>query len=256
MLEENEKRLQVYSENLERLVDERSRQLKESERFVAIGQTAGMVGHDIRNPLQGILSDVFLVKEYLALMQDSSEKNNIQESLTEIEKNIEYINKIVADLQDFARPLRPIVQNTDLDALIDDVLRKSLIPENIEISSHVSDGAKRIVADPDLLTRVLTNLIINAVQAMPEGGKLSVNAYREMEDVVVSVEDTGAGIPEEVKPKLFTPLFTTKSKGQGFGLAAVKRLIESLGGNVRFESQEGKGTKFILRLPQSKETVV
>ena len=77
-----------------------------------------------------------------------------------------------------------------------------------------------------------------------------------MEDVVVSVEDTGVGIPEEVKAKLFTPLFTTKSKGQGFGLASVKRLIESFGGSVRFESQEGKGTKFILRLPQSKETVI
>jgi signal transduction histidine kinase len=250
MLEENEKRLKVYSEDLERLVDERTRQLKESERFVAIGQTAGMVGHDIRNPLQGILSDVYLVKSDLSLMQDSSEKNNIQESLTEMEKNIEYINKIVADLQDFARPLRPIVQDMDLDSVIDEVLLKSPIPENIEISSQVNEGAKRIVADPVLLTRVLTNLITNAVQAMPEGGKLSVNAYRERENVVVSVEDTGAGIPEEVKPKLFTPLFTTKSKGQGFGLAAVKRLIESLGGSVRFESEKGKGTKFILSLPQ------
>jgi signal transduction histidine kinase len=209
-----------------------------------------MVGHDIRNPLQGILSDVYLVKSDLSLMQDSSEKNNIQESLKEMEKNIEYINKIVADLQDFARPLRPIVQDMDLDSVIDEVLLKSPIPENIEISSQVNEDAKRIVADPALLTRVLTNLITNAVQAMPEGGKLSVNAYREMQDVVVSVEDNGAGIPEEVKPKLFTPLFTTKSKGQGFGLAAVKRLIESLGGSVRFESQEGKGTKFIINLPQ------
>jgi signal transduction histidine kinase len=144
----------------------------------------------------------------------------------------------------------------DLYSIIDEVLLKSLIAENIEISIQVNEDTKRIVADPALLTRVLTNLITNAVQAMPKGGKLSVNAYREMQDVVVSVEDTGAGIPEEVKPKLFTPLFTTKSKGQGFGLAAVKRLIESLGGSVRFESQEGKGTKFILCLPQSKETAV
>jgi len=197
-----------------------------------------------------------LVKADLSAMQDSSEKKNIQESLTEIEKNIEYINKIVADLQDFSRPLHPIVQNMDLDSVIDEAFLKNPIPENIEISSQVSEEAKNIVADPALLTRVLVNLISNAVQAMPEGGRLSVNAYREMQDVVVSVEDTGTGVPEDVKPKLFTPLFTTKSKGQGFRLAAVKRLIESLGGNVRFESQEGKGTKFILCLPQSKESVV
>ena len=256
MLEENERRLKVYNENLERLVDERTRQLKESERFVAIGQTAGMVGHDIRNPLQGILSDVYLIKEDLALTPDSSEKKNIQESLAEIEKNIEYINKIVADLQDFARPLRPTFQDTELDSIIDELILKSPIPENIEVSSHVSDIAKRVVADPVLLTRVLSNLINNAVQAMPKGGRLSIDAYCEKDDIVVCVEDTGTGISEEVKPKLFTPLFTTKSKGQGFGLAAVKRLIESLGGNVEFESQEGKGAKFILRLPQSKETLV
>jgi signal transduction histidine kinase len=254
MLEENEKRLKAYSENLEKLVDERTRQLKDSERFAAIGQTAGMVGHDIRNPLQGILSDVYLVKADLDLMQDSEEKRNIQESLVEIEKNIEYINKIVADLQDFARPLQPIVQDTDLDSVIDELLLKSPIPENIEVSSYVQEDAKRIIADPALLTRILANLITNAVQAMPDGGKLYVKGYREMDNVVVSVEDTGVGIPEEIKPKLFTPLFTTKSKGQGFGLAAVKRLTESLGGSVMFETKEGIGTKFILCLPQFKKT--
>jgi signal transduction histidine kinase len=254
MLEENEKHLKAYSENLEKIVEERTRQLKESERFVAIGQTAGMVGHDIRNPLQGILSDVYLVKTDLALMHNSEEKKNIEESLGEIEKNIEYINKIVADLQDFARPLHPVVQETDLELVIDELLLKSVIPENVEISSHVNEDAKRIVADPVLLTRVLANLITNAVQAMPDGGKLAVNAYREIDDVLVSVEDTGAGIPEDVKPKLFTPLFTTKSKGQGFGLAAVKRLIESLGGSVKFETQEGEGTKFFVCLPQSRKT--
>ena len=85
---------------------------------------------------------------------------------------------------------------------------------------------------------------------MPNGGKLTINAQREIDDIVITVGDTGVGIPEVARDKLFTPLFTTKSKGQGFGLAVVKRLTEALDGTVTFESQQGKGTKFIVKLPQ------
>ena len=88
---------------------------------------------------------------------------------------------------------------------------------------------------------------------MPKGGKLTIHAYKEANDVLITVKDTGVGIPEAVKDKLFTPMFTTKSKGQGFGLAVIKRMTEALGGTVTFESQEGKGTTFIIRLPLPKE---
>ena len=97
------------------------------------------------------------------------------------------------------------------------------------------------------------NLVNNAVQAMPKGGKLIIHAFKEGRDVLLTVKDTGVGIPEAVRGKLFTPMFTTKSKGQGFGLAVIKRMTEALGGTVSFESQEGKGTTFIIRLPSPKE---
>ena len=87
---------------------------------------------------------------------------------------------------------------------------------------------------------------------MPKGGKLTIHTYKEANDTVLTVKDTGVGIPEAVKGKLFTPMFTTKSKGQGFGLAVIKRMTESLGGTVSFESQEGKGTTFTVRLPPKK----
>ena len=107
-----------------------------------------------------------------------------------------------------------------------------------------------MISDPDMLKRILSNLMNNAVQAMPNGGKLEIKAFLDAADLLVTVADTGVGIPKDIRPKLFTPLFTTKSKGQGFGLAVIKRMTEALGGKVTFESKTGKGTKFILRFPQ------
>ena len=89
---------------------------------------------------------------------------------------------------------------------------------------------------------------------MPKGGKLTIHAYKEADDAVIAVKDTGGGIPEAAKSKLFTPMFTTKAKGQGFGLPVIKRMTEALGGTVTFESEEGKGTTFIVRLPQKSFT--
>jgi two-component system, NtrC family, nitrogen regulation sensor histidine kinase NtrY len=107
------------------------------------------------------------------------------------------------------------------------------------------------MTDPMILKRILLNLASNAIQAMQEGGKLTIRACQNKEEkyIDISVEDTGVGIPEDIKPNIFTPLFTTKAKGQGFGLAVVKRLVEGLNGTVRFESEVGKGTKFIVNLP-------
>ncbi len=158
------------------------------------------------------------------------------------------MKKIVQDLQDFARPIKAVAGEADLKDVIDDVVKKSGVPKTIIVSTRIEEDAKKVMADPDLLKRIIGNLVINAVQAMPEGGKLNICSYQKPGDMIITVQDTGQGIPEAVKPKLFTPLFTTKSKGQGFGLAIVKRMAEALNGTVTFESEEGKGTKFIIRL--------
>jgi signal transduction histidine kinase len=92
-------------------------------------------------------------------------------------------------------------------------------------------------------------LVNNAIQAMPKGGDLTIHAFKEAKEFVITVKDNGVGIPDTIKNKLFTPMFTTKSKGQGFGLAVIKRMTESLGGTVTFDSQEGKGSIFTIRLP-------
>jgi PAS domain S-box-containing protein len=242
-------RLEQYTKHLEELVEERTKQLKDKERLAAIGATAGMVGHDIRNPLQAIVSDVYLLREFLVDIADSQNKVEVKESLDGIENNILYINKIVADLQDFARPITPSIKEIDLQALLNEVLLKKAIPQNIETLRKVQKNAQEFNADPEFLKRVLANLVNNAVQAMPNGGKLCIHACREEGNIAISIQDTGVGIPDEVKPKLFTPLFTTKSKGQGFGLAVVKRMTEALNGTVTFESQAGMGTTFTVRFP-------
>lgn len=250
----DEEKLEEYRMNLEKLVEERTKQLKDAERLAAIGATAGMVGHDIRNPLQAITGDVYLAKIELASISESEEKNNTLESLTEIEKNVDYINKIVADLQDFARPLNPRLEEANLKLIIDELLSKNELPENVKVSVKVETAAEKVLADSSYINRIMYNLVTNAVQAMPKGGKLTIKAHKDKKtnDAVITVEDTGVGITEEAKTKLFTPMFTTKSKGQGFGLAVVKRMTEALGGTVTFESQEGKGTTFIVRLPPPK----
>ncbi len=233
----------------EEQAQEAAKKLKDAERLAAIGATAGMVGHDIRNPLQAITSDVYLVKSDLVSMPEGEEKKSMQESLDEIEKNVYYINKIVADLQDFARPITPVTKETNLQKLIDELLAKNGVPKKVKVQVKVQKETSTIMADSDILKRILGNLVTNAVQAMPEGGKLTIQASRKADEAIIAVQDTGVGIPEDVKSKLFTPLFTTKSKGQGFGLAVVKRMTEALGGTVTFESQIDKGTKFTVKLP-------
>jgi two-component system CheB/CheR fusion protein len=243
---------QTYTENLELNLKEQTGKLIVAERLATIGTTAGMVGHDIRNPLQAIASDTYLIKTELPEIAEGQTKESIKESIASIENNIDYINKIVADLQDYSKSILPVFKETNLKKIFDDIISKS-VPTIVKTSCEIEKDAEVIMSDPDLLRRAITNLVSNAAQAMPDGGEISIYAYKEAENVVITVKDTGMGIAEEVKPKLFAPLFTTKAKGQGFGLAVVKRITEALGGTIIFESEIGKGTKFIIRLPLRKK---
>jgi signal transduction histidine kinase len=231
---------------MEHLAEQRSQQLRDAERLAAIGATAGMVGHDIRNPLQAITGDIYLIQQEL-IANPNCNNQTILECLNAINDNIDYINKIVSDLQDYTKPIIPTLQKINLKELICGIILSANLPNNID--SNVFNGEIVVEADLSFLRRVFTNLIINAMQAMPNGGKLTVNVGSKNNRATVSIEDTGVGIPDEVKPNLFTPLFTTKSKGQGLGLAVVKRLVGAMKGTISYESLEGKGTKFIVEFP-------
>ena len=150
------------------------------------------------------------------------------------------------------RPLNPKAEESDLKMVVESLVSRNSLPQNIEVIIKVAEDTRKMNTDPYYLNRILFNLVTNAVQAMPNGGKLTIQSYKEDNNVVLTVKDTGIGIPKNIHDKMFTLMFTTKSKGQGFGLPVVKRMTESLGGTVTFESQENKGTIFIVRLPQKK----
>ena len=243
-----QEKLKDYAKHLEELVEERTLQLKDRERLATIGETAGMVGHDIRNPLQTIINELYIAKESIANAPEREEKKEALESIGIIQEQTDYISKIVSDLQDYARPLKPEYTEVDLSDLVTSVLLTVNIPDKIVLKVDTK-GFPKIKTDPTFIRRILTNLANNAIQAMPNGGKLEMSAFEKDNKIIITVVDTGKGIPEEIKPKLFTPLVTTKAKGQGLGLAVVKRLVEALGGSIAFESEEDKGTKFTITLP-------
>jgi signal transduction histidine kinase len=243
----------LYSDYLEELIDERTKELKEaqekllkSQKLAAIGEVAAMVGHDLRNPLQAIVNTLYLAEKNL---MSPSDYVLINERLETIKSQVEYMNKIVSDLQDYSRPLNPQLVETDISNLIDDMLLSVTLPENIRVSVQVGEAFPSLKVDPTMIKRVLTNLVTNAQQAMPDGGQLTIKLSKTGETVLISVQDTGIGIPDENLDKLFKPLFTTKSKGQGLGLAVCKRMIEALNGTIIVVSTVDVGSTFTIKLP-------
>ena len=248
-LESKASEVEEYASRMEDLAEERAQKLKDSERLAAIGQTAGMVGHDIRNPLQAMISELYLERTDIESLPNGEAKQNLQESINSIEENVFYINKIVADLQDFARPLNPKKEYVEVGQSIKDALNIVNVPANIVVKVLTHENLPLLNTDSTMLKRVLVNLIQNAVQAMPNGGNLTIETTSKKQQINIAIQDTGEGIPQQVQAKLFTPLMTTKSKGQGFGLAVVKRMTEAIDGSISFETKEGEGTIFTLQVP-------
>jgi PAS domain S-box-containing protein len=248
-LEEKNQQVEGYASQMEELAEDRARQLKDAERLSAIGATAGMVGHDIRNPLQAITNHLYLTRRKTEQLPDGDIRSGIEKNIQNIEENLRYINKIVADLQDFAAPLNPRQERLKIRDAIQDALSMVTIPENITLSLDAPCTLPALYADYTMIKRILVNLMQNAVQAMPSGGKLTASAAKKGSYIEFVIADTGEGIPLQVQAKIFTPLITTKPKGQGFGLAVVKRMTEAMGGEITFDTELGKGTKFILSFP-------
>lgn len=246
-------RLELYSKHLEELVEQRTRELREVQRFAVIGELATMIGHDMRNPLQVITNLLYLLGRKVSSMpnQDAEilRKHGIPDIFTRIGSETQYLNKIVSDLQDYAREVNLKTIRVDPGAFLDELLGSIQIPELVQVVKHFQPGIE-IAVDPVLLRRVMENLIINAIQAMDKGGTLTLTT-REVYDLIsITVSDTGTGIAEEAISRIFEPLFTTKSKGTGFGLAVSRRLVEAHGGSIVLKETSPAGSTFEVTLPR------
>jgi len=247
-IKQAEERLKAHTEQLEEVVEERTRMLRNSTRMAAIGETAGMVGHDLRNPLQTIINTVHLAME--SMKSGGAPQNlRIEKTLETIREQADFMNKIVSDLQDYARQPKPSFVEYDLQGLIDDTRSSISIPTTVEVLTSFEPGFPKLTVDPNLLRRAFTNIIANALQAMPDGGQLKIKAWKNKELASISFQDTGKGIPEDIKAKIFNPLFTTRDKGVGLGLAVAKQLVESHHGDIKVSSKVGEGTTFTVEIP-------
>lgn len=237
--------LQVTNEELK----EAQEKLVRSEKLAAIGQLASGVGHELRNPLGAIKNAVFYIKRRIDKTDLAATEPRVIEFLDIIDEEAGAANKVITDLLGFSRVTKPAVRPVNIADVIDNSLRHTYIPENINLDRDTDESLPMIEIDADQIQQVFINIINNALQAMPDGGRLSIRAGSKAELVVVEFIDTGTGIPESAMNKIFDPLFTTKAKGIGLGLSVCKGILERHEGAIQAESKPGEGTRFTVSLP-------
>ncbi|MBI5101842.1 MAG: HAMP domain-containing protein [Nitrospirae bacterium] len=235
----------------ERELEER---LRKAEHLAGVGQFSRSLAHEIRNPLNFIsLSIDHMQEKYRPALTENSEAFNTM--ILNIKKEIQRVSKFAESFLEYSRPLEFEKQKTDIGLLLEDILSLVMAKaqkDGIEIVRQL-DVLPQLMIDPEFIKTCIYNLILNAFQAMPGGGTLTIKTSRVDEMFCLTVEDTGTGISEELIGKIFDPFFTTKVKGLGLGLAITKRVIEEHDGRVEFRSREGKGSIVTVLLPMDKE---
>jgi signal transduction histidine kinase len=227
-------------------------QLVHRERLAALGELAAIVAHEVRNPLGVIFNSLGSLRR---MVQPSG---NAKMLLGIVGEEAERLNRIVGDLLDFARPSPPALRPEPLDRVIDDALGAALArgAGRVAVAREIAPDLPAVPMDVRLVRQALLNLTLNAVQAMPGGGTLSVRARLDGAAARVEIADTGPGIADEVRHRIFEPFFTTKATGSGLGLAVVKRIVDDHRGALEVRSAPGEGTTFVLRLPLEAPTPV
>ncbi|HUL36739.1 MAG TPA: ATP-binding protein, partial [Thermodesulfobacteriota bacterium] len=224
----------------------KDKQIMQAEKMAAIGELAAGIAHEIRNPLGIISGSAETVRKH--------ENQKIREEMTGyILEESTRINKLISTFLDFARPKEPKLAKCDLG----EVLEKTLLllspqakTQGVEIRKEIPQGPFQASVDPDQMRQAFTNLGINALEAMPEGGILKINVSENAQNrVSIRFIDTGNGIPKEAQSKIFDPFFTTKEGGTGLGLSIAHRIVTQHGGNLGVEGGEGKGSIFAITLP-------
>ncbi len=234
----------------QRVLHEQHEQLLRSDRLATVGELAAGLAHELRNPLAGISGALHVLGGQLA---EGDERRAV---LADLHAQIARMNKTLNDLLQHARPVKPQRIAVEINALLEQSLR--FLPRGeVEIVRRLDGSLPCVHVDPGLLHQALLNILVNARQAMPRGGRLTVETRLSPTDgrwVEIRVTDTGTGIPAEHLPRIFQPFFTTKAQGTGLGLAIAARVIEEHGGRIMVESAVGHGAMFGITLPATPPT--
>jgi two-component system sensor kinase FixL len=240
------KRAQEALQEKTRALEAAQEELVRRERLATLGQLAGGVSHELRNPLGVIKNSVYYLKMVLP------DEEGLRKHLAILEREVATATRIISGMLDFARTTPPTRAATDINRLVRDGLERLMAPDSVRIERDLAEGLPPLMVDADQVRLVLDNLLSNAMQAMPDGGVLTVRTRSVGGRVEISVEDTGVGIAPEHLERIFEPLFTTKSKGIGLGLSLAKRLAEANDGTIRAESAVGRGTRFLVEIGRGK----
>jgi two-component system NtrC family sensor kinase len=257
---ENARLVQELTEaaaELEARVDQRTRELRDSqaqvvraEKMAAVGRLAASVAHEVNNPLQAIAL-------HLQLVADENADDASQEQIEIVQHELDRIAGIVKRLLDFQRPKEGRRSIQSVPDLLDDVLAlagKQLQRSNISLICRLEDGLPPVLAAGDQLQQVFLNLVLNAVEAMPDGGQLTVDGFRRAGNIIVQFADNGAGIALEDMDQLFEPFFSTKHTGSGLGLAVSQEIVSNHGGRLQATNRPQGGAVFTVTLPVYFET--
>ena len=248
-----------FNEMVERLRANRALEarLHQAERLSAIGQLASGIAHEVRNPLNFInLSIDFLRSRYAP--PPGAEREEFDRLVESVKKEVHRLNGMIENFLILGKPLKLDRKPCRVEVLLDDVAqvaRQKAAAQQIQVEEHVAPGLPAVVADGAQLKACFMNLMVNAFQAMPRGGRLQIAATPAPEDgggspaIEVAFRDTGGGIPAGDLPRVFEPYFTTKEAGIGLGLAITRKIVEEHGGSIRVESREGEGTRVAIILP-------
>jgi two-component system CheB/CheR fusion protein len=239
-------------QTLRQKLTELEQQLISSGRLVSIGEITASMAHEFNNPLGIIMG----FTQDLMSEIDSSDPN--YRSLQIIDEETKRCGKIIEELLQFARPGATDFHPSDVQDLIErtiKMLTNRLYKQNIEVITQIEENLPRIHADSRQIEQVLVNLYLNSIDAMPEGGRLTIEAKKAADGVSITVTDTGFGIEDTDLPKVFQPFFTSKKKsGLGLGLPICDRIIKNHGGRIEVASQPGQGTTFHVYLPLGRQT--
>ena len=236
-------------ESANRELRETQEQLIRSEKLAVIGQLASGVSHELRNPLGAIKNAVFYMQRRITKTDLPATEPRVLEFLDIIDGEVDAANKFITDLLGFSQVAKATVSPVSIAGVIKDALKHTLLPENVDLAKDMDKNLPMVIADADQIRQVFVNIVLNALQAMTDGGHLDIRARSKGEYVEVEFSDTGCGIPESDINKIFDPLFTTKAKGIGLGLSVCKSILERHGGDIWVESEVGKGTTFTVSLP-------